>query len=163
MNLIAEQTIEHRMLGTLAAKQGLADGVLDSVGDLKEIKLQKGAQTFLSKLELMIGPTVNLGPPPPGPATAPVDAPEAFARHAAHLLGAQLVGCEERFPEGQTHSVLLVVVERDSSMWRERLRPAYEKLVGNRQSAHPTIYGWRWLIVPRRKQFSVFVRQDSYR
>ena len=64
MNLIAEETIEHRMLGTLAAKQGLADGVLDSVGDLKEIKLQKGAQTFLSKLELMIGPTVNLGPPP---------------------------------------------------------------------------------------------------
>ena len=137
MNLIAEQTIEHRMLGTLAAKQGLADGVLDSVGDLKEIKLQKGAQTFLSKLELMIGPTVNLGPPPPGPAAAPVDAPEAFARHAAHLLGAQLVGCEERFPEGQTHSVLLVVVERDSSVWRERLRPAYEKLVGNRQSGPP--------------------------
>jgi hypothetical protein len=137
MNLIAEQTIEHRMLGTLAAKQGLADGVLDSVGDLKEIKLQKGAQTFLSKLELMIGPTVNLGPPPPGPAAAPVDAPEAFARHAAHLLGTQLVGCQERFPEGQTHSVLLVVVERDSSVWRERLRPAYEKLVGNRQSGPP--------------------------
>jgi len=137
MNLIAEQTIEHRMLGTLAAKQGLADGVLDSVGDLKEIKLQKGAQTFLSRLELMIGPTVNLGPPPPGPAAAPVDAPEAFARHAAHLLGAQLVGCEERFPEGQTHSVLLVVVERDSSVWRERLRPAYKKLVGNRQSGPP--------------------------
>ena len=136
MNLIAEQTIEHRMLGTLAAKQGLADGVLDSVGDLKEIKLQKGAQTFLSKLELMIGPTVNQGPPLPGPA-APVDAPEAFARHAAHLLGAQLVGCEERFPEGQTHSVLLVVVERDSSVWRERLRPAYEKLVGNQQSGPP--------------------------
>ena len=137
MNLIAEQTIEHRMLGTLAAKQGLADGVLDSVGDLKEIKLQKGAQTFLSKLELMIGPTVNLGSPPTGPAAAPVDAPEAFARHAAHLLGAQLVGCQERFPEGQTHSVLLVVVERDSSVWRERLRPAYEKLVGNRQSGPP--------------------------
>ena len=117
MNLIAEQTIEHRMLGTLAAKQGLADGVLDSVGDLKEIKLQKGAQTFLSKLELMIGPTVNLGSPPTGPAAAPFDAPEAFARHAAHLLGAQLVGCQERFPEGQTHSVLLVVVERDSSVW----------------------------------------------
>ena len=32
------------------------------VGDLKEIKLQKGAQTFLSKLELLIGPTVHLEP-----------------------------------------------------------------------------------------------------
>jgi len=72
------------MLGTLAAKQGLADGVLDSVGDLKEIKLQKGAQTFLSKLELMIGPTVNLGSLPTGPAAAPLMPPK-------HLHGTQRI------------------------------------------------------------------------
>jgi SNF2 family DNA or RNA helicase len=54
INLIAENTIEHRMLGTLAAKRGLADGVLDRIGDLSEIKLKRGGHTFLSKLELMI-------------------------------------------------------------------------------------------------------------
>ncbi|HKM58251.1 MAG TPA: C-terminal helicase domain-containing protein, partial [Chthoniobacterales bacterium] len=138
VNLIAEQTIEHRMLGTLAAKKGLADGVLDRIGDLKEIKLQRSGQTFLSKLEQMIGPAVHLKPALPAPPAGPVDAAEAFARHAAQLLGNQIVACQERFPEGQTSSVLVVVVERDSDTWRERLRPGYEKLItGNRQSGSP--------------------------
>jgi len=35
-------------------KQGLADGVLDRIGDIKEIKLKPGGQTFLSKLEQII-------------------------------------------------------------------------------------------------------------
>jgi hypothetical protein len=137
INLIADQTIEHRMLGTLAAKQGLADGVLDSIGDLKEIKMQRGAQTFLSKLELMLGPAVHLGPARPAPPAPPADAVEAFARHAVQLVGAPLVACEERFPDGHTHSVVVVVVERDATAWRERLQPGYEKLVGNRQSGSP--------------------------
>jgi hypothetical protein len=137
MNLIAEQTIEHRMLGTLAAKQGLADGVLDRIGNLNEIKMQRGAQTFLSKLQLMLGPAMNLGPARPAPPAPPADAAEAFARHAAQLIGAELVACEERFPEGLIHSVLLVVVERDSAAWRDRLRPGYEKLVANRESGSP--------------------------
>ena len=72
-----------------------------------------------------------MGPPPAAPSAPPTDPAEAFARHAAQLLGSQLVACEERFPEGQTRSVLLVVVERDTSTWRERLREGYEKLIGN--------------------------------
>ena len=39
INLVCEDSIEHRMLGTLAQKQQLADGVLDGVGDLENIKL----------------------------------------------------------------------------------------------------------------------------
>src|SRR5271165_3414206 len=137
INLIAEQTIEHRMLGTLAAKKGLADGVLDRIGDLKEIKLQRSGQTFLSKLEQMIGPAFHLKPALPVPPAPPADAAEAFARHAAQLLGSQLVACEERFPEGESLSDLLVVVERDSDTWRERLRPGYEKLTSDGRSGAP--------------------------
>jgi hypothetical protein len=138
INLIAEKTIEHRMLGTLAAKKGLADGVLDRIGDLKEIKMQGSGQMFLSKLEQMIGPAVHLKPPLPAPPAGPVDAAEAFARHAAQLLGNQIVACQERFPEGRTSSVLVIVVERDSDTWRERLRPGYEQLItSNRQSGSP--------------------------
>ena len=40
INLVSENTIEHRMLETLSNKQALADGVLDRKGNLKEIKLQ---------------------------------------------------------------------------------------------------------------------------
>src|SRR4029077_3008234 len=39
INLVSENTIEHRMLGTLAQKQALADGVLDRIGDLQNIRL----------------------------------------------------------------------------------------------------------------------------
>jgi hypothetical protein len=48
-----------------------------------------------------------------------------------------LVACEERFPDGESKSVLVVVVERDAVAWRERLKPAYEKLLGNWRSAAP--------------------------
>jgi hypothetical protein len=137
MNLIAENTIEHRILGTLAAKQGLADGVLDSIGDLKEVKLQRKGQTFFERLELMLGPRSHLKPPPPAPSAPPADPAEAFARHAAHLLGSQLVACEERFPQGQMRSVLVVVVEREAGAWGERLREGYKKLIGNGQANSP--------------------------
>jgi SNF2 family DNA or RNA helicase len=137
MNLIAEQTIEHRMLGTLAAKQGLADGVLDRIGDLKEIKLKSGGQTFLSKLEQMIAPVLNLRPALPVPSALPADPAAAFARHAAHMLGTQLIACEERFPDGQSHSILLVVVEHDAAAWLARLQPGFEKLTANRQPGSP--------------------------
>ena len=36
IHLVSENTIEHRMLDTLSAKQALADGVLDMRGDLSE-------------------------------------------------------------------------------------------------------------------------------
>jgi hypothetical protein len=135
INLIAEETIEHRMLGTLDAKRGLADGVLDRIGDLKEIKLKRGGQTFLSRLEQMIGPVPAPGgrPPSAAPPTAPADAAEAFAQHAAQLLGAHLISCEERFPDTESRTVLVVVVERDAAAWRERLQPIHEKLLGNGQ------------------------------
>jgi hypothetical protein len=137
INLIAEDTIEHRMLGTLAAKQGLADGVLDRIGDLAAIRLKGGGQTFLSKLEQMITTAVPLKPATEAPSSSPVDPAQVFARHAAQLLGAQLVACEERFPDGACHAVLVVVVEHDAVAWRERLRTAYERFFGHGRLASP--------------------------
>jgi SNF2 family DNA or RNA helicase len=87
INLISENTIEHRILGTLAAKQSLADGVLDAIGNLNEVKLQRKGQTFFERLELMLGPRIHLKAPPPPPFAPPADPAEAFARHAAQLLG----------------------------------------------------------------------------
>ena len=54
VNLVSENTIEHRMLGTLADKQALAGGVLDREGDLKEIKLRGGRQAMLERLEQIL-------------------------------------------------------------------------------------------------------------
>lgn len=127
INLIAERTIEHGMLDTLAAKKGLADGVLDQVGDLTKIKLKGGRQTFFSRLEQIMAPVV-LAPAKPPPAPLPVDRAAAFAERAEALLSGHLVACEERFPEFESYSVLLVIVDHDADTWLERLRPLYNEL-----------------------------------
>ena len=57
INLVSEATIEQRMLGTLAAKQSLAEGVLELRGDLTAIKLTSGRQSFLAKLEQLVATT----------------------------------------------------------------------------------------------------------
>ncbi|MBV9298415.1 MAG: DEAD/DEAH box helicase [Verrucomicrobia bacterium] len=139
INLIAEGTIEHRMVGTLAAKRGLADGVLDRIGDLREIKLKGGGQTFLSRLELMIAPPGLASPKQTPPATTipPADPAKAFAQQAARLIGAQLLACEERFPDGESNSVLVVVVDCDAATWCERLKPVYARLFGDRRAGSP--------------------------
>jgi hypothetical protein len=83
------------------------------------------------------GPAVVARPASPAATAPPADPAEAFARHAAQLLDAQLVACEERFPDGESNSVLVVVVERDAVTWRERLKPVYEKLLGNKRPTSP--------------------------
>jgi superfamily II DNA/RNA helicase len=50
INLIAEETIEHRMLATLGFKQGLADGILDGRGDIDEIEKPNAKNKFLERL-----------------------------------------------------------------------------------------------------------------
>jgi len=85
INLIASGTIEQRMLSTLEEKKGLADGVLGRIGDLKAIKLKRGGQTFLSRLEQMIGSRLpaKMKPVLPAPAAQPHDPAEAFVTLAA--------------------------------------------------------------------------------
>ena len=130
INLVSRNTIEHRMLGTIQAKLGLSEGVLDRRGDLSQIKLHGGRQAFLSKLEQIVDSRPPSQQPPAGEAPLPVDRSAAFARRAADLVNGSLVACEERFPINAPHSVLLIVVEREAELWREKLRPAHEQLFG---------------------------------
>ena len=46
LSLVAEGTIEHRMIPLLANKQMLADGVLDGRGDLSEMPLPSGRKAL---------------------------------------------------------------------------------------------------------------------
>ncbi len=128
INLVSENTIEHRMLGTLAVKRSLADGVLDRIGDLDQIPLSRGRQAFLERLEQVVTP-VRAGASRRREAGArlPVDRAAGFAQRAAALLGRRLAGCEERYPEGKEHSVLLVVVDRDAAAVAARLEPLHRE------------------------------------
>lgn len=135
INLVTENTIEHRMLSTLANKQALADGILDRRGDLSQIKFGGGRQAFLAKLEAMMasqGPATRPGRPLPPP--LPVDRSLAFAERARAQLGDRLLRAEERFPSLGAHSVLLAVVDRDAALHREKLAVLHSELLGQDQN-----------------------------
>ena len=56
LNLVAENTIEHRMIGKLKFKQGLADAVLDATGDAADFEKADAGKAFMARvLELMDG------------------------------------------------------------------------------------------------------------
>ena len=131
INLVSENTLEHRMLATLANKQALADGVLELKGDIKEIKLTSGRQAFLQRLQQLMGaPAASRAPAAPAPRVLPVDRPLGFSQEASRHLGAALVRCEERYPSQGAHSVVLVVVDRDAGTWGQKLVPLHQEYFG---------------------------------
>jgi len=128
-NLVSENTIEHRMLATLAAKKELADGLLDGRADLGTIRFRGGAQAFLARLQqiMSVPPEAPKAPPV---IVLPADRSAAFADRASTLLGLSLTACEERFPNQGPSSTLLVVVDRNADLWREQLRTLHSDLFG---------------------------------
>ena len=133
IHLVSENTIEHRMLATLATKQALADGVLDLRGDLNAIKFGGGRQAFLARLQQLITPVSSQvdSASPSLQSAMPGDRSLAFAQRAKERLGDALVFCEERYPSEGAHSVLVAVVELDAPLWRERLAPLHQELFGD--------------------------------
>ncbi len=109
ITLIAEKTIEQGMLGSLASKQELAQGVLDGVGDLSRIQLKRGRQALLARLEQAMaaaGPGEAAGPG----AAAVSDPAAAFAARARERLGGRLARCDEIWSPGAEVPALLAVV-----------------------------------------------------
>lgn len=131
INLISENTIEHRMLETLALKQSVAASVLDEPGKTTSIPLRGGRQAFVERLRQLVAPP-DAGA---GRAATPAlktssDPAVAFLQLAREHLKDSLIRCEERFPEANAHSVLLVVVDRNPEEHREKLLPLHHELFG---------------------------------
>jgi len=132
INLISENTIEHRMLETLAMKQSVAESVLDRPGEVKEIKLRSGRQAFAERLQQLVTPArpnfkseiSNFKSP------LPADRALAFAQLARERINGALVRCEERYPQSGAHSVLVVIVDREPAQWQEKLKSLHSELFG---------------------------------
>jgi len=136
VNLVSEETIEHRMLDTLASKQALADGVLDLHGDLSEIRFRGGRQALMEKLGQLIQPERAPTPPQAGfpGKVLPADRSLGFSLRAKEAIGSDLIRCEERYPLDSHHSVVVAIVERDAQLLREKLEPLFNEFVGAGQS-----------------------------
>ncbi|OGV36119.1 MAG: hypothetical protein A3E88_07100 [Legionellales bacterium RIFCSPHIGHO2_12_FULL_35_11] len=59
INLITENSIEHRMLYLLEEKQRLADGVLMGTEDFQEMKMPSGRAAFMERMEALLGDSIN--------------------------------------------------------------------------------------------------------
>jgi hypothetical protein len=136
INLVSERSIEERMLATLADKRSLADGVLDRLGDLKEIRLRTGKQAFLARLEQLMtsGAPSAPGAAPPTRKVLPADRAQGFAAAAHSRLDGSVVRCEERYPEVGAHSVLYVVVAGDAARCRPELETLHAEYFGSEQA-----------------------------
>jgi hypothetical protein len=131
INLVCENSIEHRMVATLAGKQQLADGVLDGRGDLENIRLPSGRAALMERLEALMGGSPEkpaaMPPAPPRASTAgkpPVAPPQAFCQDLSARLGARLWSLESRIaPDGR--QTLMAVVDGPV----EQTRPLAERLL----------------------------------
>ncbi|MCE0523838.1 MAG: DEAD/DEAH box helicase [Methylacidiphilales bacterium] len=136
VNLVTQATIEERMLGTLASKRELADGVLDGKGDLSQLKLKgQSGEGFLSRLKQIITPAAQI--PETAPPARPSNPCALFAERAAALLGKNLTACEERYPEEAPHTVLVAIVERDAASWKPRLEQLHAELFTGQDPLSP--------------------------
>ncbi len=135
-HLITENSLEHRMLDTLATKRSVAESVLDQAGAVREIPLRSGRKAMIERVrELMQstnGEARQNGHPTDRSAilSDTLSAPEAFATRAKAALGANLLRCEERFTNATGPSLLWVVVERADAASRAQLEAVHRDLAG---------------------------------
>ncbi len=134
IHLVSENTIEQRMLETLSVKQALADGILDMRGDLKAISFRGGKQAFLAKLEQLISPAPKTAVTVVKKNPLPVDRALGFSQIARKILGPACLRCEERYPVEGPHSVIVIVVDRDAPLCREKLSEPFEEFFGREVS-----------------------------
>jgi hypothetical protein len=60
INLVSQDTIEHRMLGTLKFKQGLADAVLDARGEAAAFERENARGAFMARLAEVMDTTLQV-------------------------------------------------------------------------------------------------------
>ncbi len=119
INLIAENTIEHTMLESLANKQQLADGVLDGAEGLEEVKLRGGRQSLAKRLEQLISARQPDGKEKK---PQPADPTRQFVDLARKKLGDALVHCEEIWLKERDTPIIISVLGGDTPPSEAALR-----------------------------------------
>ena len=128
INLVAENTIEHRMLATLDFKKGLSDAVLDARGDFADFEKPNAKNAFLERLGSIMASKVTM-PPDELPVAAPAVVPpvEQLAQEV-RLDPAGLNLCQVGYDKdtGRVKSVFAV----GASKTTDKLKQQVEKTHG---------------------------------
>lgn len=105
INFICEDSIEQRMLTTLAQKQQLATGVLEGDSELDEMDLPSGRAAFIERLESLLSnePTEKIIPIPPIPTEIIKNDLLSRFTDRIHLL---------KIYQGSSSQTLMIVVDK---------------------------------------------------
>ena len=139
VNLVAEDTIEHSMLDTLATKAMLAEGVLDGVEEsLAGARLKRGPQAHLARLRQLMAREPGAKTRPPSQPAPPADPAVAFAAAATKAVGPALVHCDEAILPGQAGPVILAVLGTAAAHRAPALKQLHESIDwrGDRRPLH---------------------------
>jgi len=148
INLIAQGTIEERMLDTLAAKRNVFAGVFGTEEAPAEITFVDTGQSLLKQLDELLTPTVAVKPvvelEPVAKEAPPVEAPpQPTLRAFADLLVGRfpgrvmLVRRAPQLPGAAANGNVLVIVDRDPAS----LRPQIESLLSEHFAPAPPVPG----------------------
>jgi len=151
-HLISENTIEHRMLDTLAMKRSVAESVLDKPGSIDRIPLRSGRKDMIERIRGLVVPArgetgaVSLGEVASRDERLRVeeerreirkkfdlDPAGAFTRFAAEKWGPKLLSSVERRGPGDGRPTICFTVSEDAETARrkvEELRQEFCARVG---------------------------------
>jgi len=144
VNLIAQGTIEERMLDTLAAKRAVFDAAFNEDSAVTDLSFADAGQGVLQRLEVLLGVQEAVKPelvlePTAAPEAAPEAIPAPTLQGFADLLVGRypgrilLVRQAPQLPGAPADGNVLVVVDREPAA----LRPRVEQLLGEHYGAFP--------------------------
>ncbi|MGO8918666.1 MAG: DEAD/DEAH box helicase [Stellaceae bacterium] len=103
VNLVCEDSIEHRILHLLTQKQGLADGVLDGRGDIAALKMPSGRAAVVERMAGFLSAA-------PAPASVPAPDPvRCFLDEIAGRLGESVLSIERRRRDDGTAATIAIL------------------------------------------------------
>jgi superfamily II DNA or RNA helicase len=116
VNLVCEDSIEHRILHLLSLKQGLADGVLDGRGDVAALKMPSGRAAMVERMAALLSPQ-----PAPAMSVAPEPA-RSLADGLIDMLDGNVLAIERhRHDDGEA---IVVVLDGDATRVEEQRQRA---------------------------------------
>jgi superfamily II DNA or RNA helicase len=144
VNLIAQGTIEERMLDTLAAKRAVFDAALNEDSTVTDLSFKDAGSGVLQRLEVLLGAREAIKPElvlePTAVEAEPEAVPPPTLQGFADLLVGRypgrvlLVRQAPQLPGAAADGNVLVVVDREPA----KLRPGVEQLLDEHYGGFPT-------------------------
>ena len=142
IQLVTEDSIEHRMLHVLASKQALAEGLLDGKGEPDALPIPSGRGAFIERLEAVMG--TSAGPAPAvAPAVTLAEPVPAPAEPLAHLRDGLVASLDDELLLLEVHAArdgrrtLLAVVDGPSEAAQRRTQLEAVVLRGAGEGGEP--------------------------